>query len=64
MQSKTFVGGHSVRNAVTSVRHTVRRVSRNVQDSLDRRVHSGHAERPKPGRHHEISVSLGVCGQM
>ena len=36
MQRKTFVDGHNVRNAATSVHHTVRCASRNVQDSLGR----------------------------
>ena len=36
MQSKTFVDGNKVRNAATSVCHTVHGASRNVQDSLGR----------------------------
>ena len=46
-QSKTFVDGHIVWNSVASVRHTVRRASQNVKDSLGRHAHGGHAERPQ-----------------
>ena len=34
MQNKMFVDAHNVRNAVTTVHHTARRASRNVQDSV------------------------------
>ena len=60
--SKTFVDGHNVRNAVTGVHQTARRVSRIIQDSMGRHVHGGHVKRLKPGRHHALSVSLGVRG--
>ena len=63
MQSKTFEDGHNVRSAVTGVHHTARHASRNVQDRMGRHVHGRHVERPKPARHHALSVSLGVRGQ-